>query len=179
MLFFIFLLFAFMAKTTGVSLEPVNALDVSKYVGNWYQVYGAPTNYVFQGYGICATAQYGLLYNGNVTVLNSQVNKAGQLEQIEGYAYYQNASEPGKLSVVLDGVPVVAPYWVMKLGEVVDGEYEYSVVSTPSFISLWVLARDVDEFFAKYDEEVREYLDMNGFKYVAIEQGDDCIYSFS
>ena len=44
---------------------PVEKLDVAKYLGDWYQVYGSPTNILFQGYGKCITANYGLLSGGN------------------------------------------------------------------------------------------------------------------
>ena len=110
------------------SPEVVKELDVNKYLGNWYQIYGAPTNVIFQGYGKCLTAQYGLLENGDVSVLNSQINSNNELEQISGYAYYTNTSEPGKLSVHLDGVPVDSPYWVVKLGEELNGQYQYSII---------------------------------------------------
>ena len=53
----------------------VTELDVNQYVGRWYQVYGAPTNTIFQGYGKCVTADYGILPSGNVSVVNSQLNK--------------------------------------------------------------------------------------------------------
>jgi len=160
------------------SPDVVNELDVDKYLGNWYQVYGAPTNVIFQGYGTCLTAQYGVLENGDVSVLNSQINKNNELEQITGYAYYTNASEPGKLSVHLDGVPVDSPYWVVKLGEVVNDQYQYSIISVPSGISLWVLTRDIYNFYSKYDEEVKKYLDENKFKYEPIIQDDTCNYFF-
>ena len=110
------------------SPEVVKELDVNKYLGNWYQIYGAPTNVIFQGYGKCLTAQYGLLENGDVSVLNSQINSNNELEQISGYAYYTNTSEPGKLSVHLDGVPVDSHYWVVKLGEELNGQYQYSII---------------------------------------------------
>lgn len=157
--------------------ETINEIDVTKYVGDWYQVYGAPTNVIFQGYGTCLTAQYGLLENGNVSVLNSQINANDELEQISGYAYYTNTSEPGKLTVHLDGVPADSPYWIVKLGEVLNEEYQYSIITTPSGISLWVLTRDVDEFYNKYDEEVTQYLNDNNFKYETIVQDDTCKYS--
>lgn len=156
----------------------VNELDVDKYLGNWYQVYGAPTNVIFQGEGKCLTAQYGLLNNGYVSVLNSQINSKNKLEQISGYAYYKNTSEPGKLSVHLDGVPVESPYWVVKLGEVINEQYQYSIISVPSGISLWVLARDINNFYDKYDKEVKQYLDSNNFKYETIIQDDTCEYYF-
>ena len=155
-------------KTT--SLQPVDKLDVTKYVGKWFQVYGAPTNVVFQGYGKCITADYGLLPDGNVSVLNAQLNAKNELEQIAGYAYYKNVSEPGKLTVHLDGTPADAPYWVVALGEVKNDQYQYSIITTPSGVSLWVLARNVDLFMQEYDAEVKEILAEGEFKYVAIEQ---------
>jgi apolipoprotein D and lipocalin family protein len=160
------------------SPDTVNELDVNQYLGNWYQIYGAPTNVIFQGYGECLTAQYGLLDNGYVSVLNSQINSDDELEQISGYAYYTNTSEPGKLTVHLDGVPTESPYWVVKLGEVINQQYQYSIISVPSGISLWVLARDINDFYKNYDEEVRQYLDDNNFKYETIVQDDKCVYFF-
>ena len=158
--------------------DTVQELDVNKYLGNWYQVYGSPTNFLFQGYGTCLTAQYGLLENGNVSVVNSQVNIFGELEQITGYAYYKNVNEPGKLIVHLEGVPVDAPYWVVKLGEVRDEQYQYSIITVPSSISLWVVTRDVEYFLNNYDDEVKTYLDENGYKYSSINQDDNCQYAF-
>lgn len=148
----------------------VTELDVNKYLGNWYQVYGSPTNVIFQGYGTCITAEYGAMENGDVSVLNSQINLHDELEQINGYAYYKNVSEPGKLTVHLDGVPVDSPYWVIKLGDVENDQYQYSIITTPSGISLWVLARDLPSFFENYNDEVKEYLDEHNYNYVEIEQ---------
>jgi lipocalin len=150
----------------------VTELNIENYLGHWYQVYGAPTNVIFQGNGTCITADYGLLDNGFVSVLNSQINDNNVLETISGYAYYKDLSEPGKLTVHLDGVPVDSPYWVVKLGEIINNEYQYSVITTPSGISLWVLARDVTEFFYYYDDEVKHFLDQNKYKYQLIEQND-------
>lgn len=158
--------------------ETIKEIDVSNYLGNWYQIYGAPTNVIFQGYGKCITAQYGALENGEVSVINSQINSNNELDQIYGYAYYTNTSEPGKLSVHLDGVPVDSPYWIVKLGEVVNGEYQYSIITTPSGISLWVLARDINKFFEKYDSEVKQYLNNNNYRYETIIQDNSCQYYF-
>ena len=158
--------------------DTVSNLDINKYIGNWYQIYGAPTNVIFQGYGKCITAQYGLLENGNVSVLNSQLNSKDKLQQISGYAYYTNTSEPGKLTVHLEGVPIDSPYWVVKLGEMVNEQYQYTIISVPSGISLWVLARDINQFYENYDEEVKQYLSDNSFKYVSIIQDENCKYFF-
>ena len=158
------------------AVNTVSELDLDSYLGYWYQVYGAPTNVIFQGYGKCITAEYGALDNGYVSVLNSQLNAQDELEQISGYAYYKNTSEPGQLTVHLDGTPVDAPYWVVKLGEVKDGQYQYSIITSPSGVSLWVLTRDIDTFYRDYDEEVTQYLEDNKYKYVEIEQEETCVY---
>lgn len=163
---------AVFAKTNP---NTVSELDVNAYVGHWTQVYGSPTNTIFQGYGRCITADYGLMDNGYVSVLNTQIDGDGALDQIGGYAYYKNVSEPGKLTVHLDGVPTDSPYWVVKLGELRDGAYQYSIITTPSGISLWVLVRDYDEFFELYDKEVQDYLRENKYYYTAIDQ-DECNY---
>lgn len=158
---------------SGVQPNTVQELDINKYLGHWTQVYGSPTNVIFQGYGKCITADYGLLENEYVSVLNTQLNENNDIEKINGYAYYQNISQPGKLTVNLDGVPVDSPYWVVKLGEVVDNQYQYSIITTPSGISLWVLVRDKDTFYKLYDTEVKEFLDNYKYNYVTILQ-DDC-----
>ena len=163
----------------GNASETVNELDVNKYLGNWYQIYGAPTNVIFQGYGKCITAQYELLQNGSISVVNSQLNSVNKLDQISGYAYYTNTSEPGQLTVHLDDVPIDSPYWVVKLGEIIDEQYQYSIITTPSGISLWVLTRDVNIFLNKYDNEVNQYLVDNNFKYQEIIQDNTCKYFFN
>ena len=86
------------------------------------------------------------------------------------YAFYKNISEPGQLSVYLQGTPVIAPYWVVHLGDVVNNEYQYSIISVPHGPSLWVLARNVLKFFYLYDDEVKELLDEYSFKYVKVQQ---------
>lgn len=164
------LLFTNCFSALEIGIDTVDNLNVNYYSGNWYQVYAAPFDFTFQGYGTCITAKYGLLENGNVSVLNSQVNKNSELEQIGGYAYYKNIKEPGQLTVHLDGVPHDAPYWVVKLGEVIDNQYQYSIVTVPSTISLWVLTRDVKLFYTKYNTEVVDFLQEEGFRFVTVKQ---------
>jgi lysozyme C len=156
--------------SSNVLPSTVNELNIDNYLGHWFQIYGAPTNAIFQGYGTCITADYGLLDNGYVSVLNAQVNRNKEIEKINGYAYYKNTSEPGQLTVHLDGVPGDSPYWVVKLGEIVDNQYQYTIITTPSGISLWVLARDINRFHEFYDAEVKEFLNNYNFKYIEIDQ---------
>jgi len=148
----------------------VKDLNLTQYMGHWHQVYAAPFDYVFQGYGKCITADYQIIGSNNVSVLNAQLNKNDEYQQIKGYAFYKNFSEPGQLSVVLEGVGNVAPYWVLRLGNVIDDAYDYSIVSVPYGPSLWVLARDIMRFFDIYDEEVKKLLDEYHLNYVKVDQ---------
>lgn len=168
------LLFSFFSLFLSTKIpNTVPVLDLNTYTGHWINIYAAPTNYIFQGYGKCLTADYGLLDNGNISVVNRQLNKNDQVEIISGYGYYTNSSEPGKLTVHLDGVPVDGPYWVVKLGEVVDNQYQYSIITVSSGISLWVLTRDLNTFYKLYNDEVTEFLDEYNFNYITISQ-DGC-----
>ena len=160
--------FFFIVKSNNFTT--VTELDLSKYMGHWHQVYAAPFDYVFQGYGKCITADYEITGSNNVSVLNAQYNRNDEYEEIKGYAFYKNASEPGQLSVYLEGTPLIAPYWVLHLGEVDNNEYQYSIISVPHGPSLWVLARNVLKFFYLYDDEVKKILDKYQFKYVLVEQ---------
>jgi len=64
------------------------------------------------------------------------------------------------------------------------GQYEYSVISTPSKSLMWVLARDPKTFKEKYDKEVLDFLKDNGFDWFwnkprETYQGEDCFYPSS
>jgi lipocalin len=177
MMFQYLLLLYFVFVNSKDVIIPVSQLDIKNYLGHWLQVYQAPTNVIFQGYGTCITADYGILDNGNINVINTQINKDNEIEQINGYGYYKNISEPGKLTVHLEGVPVDSPYWVIKLGESTNNQYQYTIITTPSGISLWVLVRDLSTFFELYNEEVIDFLDNYNFKYETVSQ-TNCNYKF-
>ena len=72
--------FGFGIVNSNVLPVTVDELKVNSYLGHWTQVYGAPTNSIFQGYGTCLTAYYGLLDNGQISVLNAQLNKNKEVE---------------------------------------------------------------------------------------------------
>lgn len=172
MLFNLFLVLMLVFASCRDIPDTISSININNYLGHWMQVYGSPTNVIFQGYGTCITADYGILDNGNIDVTNSQLNNNRELEQITGYGYYKNISEPGKLTVHLEGVPVDSPYWIVKLGEIKNNQYQYSIITIPSGISLWVLVRNMNNFI-EYDKEITDFLNEYNFKYTAISQ-DDC-----
>ncbi|XP_023933028.1 uncharacterized protein LOC106181948, partial [Lingula anatina] len=127
----------------------------------------------------------GAVSNTTVSVFNAQRTKTptGEAHTIRGFAY--TTEEPGKLAVKLDGVPVKAPYWIIKLGPQTfstNGQYEYAVVTDNFRVTLFVLARDPEGFKLKYDQEVKQFVKDAGFTEWLNEpletyQGNDCLYA--
>lgn len=119
---------------------------------------------------MCVAANYDINPNGTIGVHN--VARKGDINgppsDIDGWAQAENQTAPAALTVHLQGVPVPAPYWIVLLGEpeTPDGVYTYSIVSDPFELSLFVLARDIDEFNTKYKAEVYAKLDKLGFNEV-------------
>lgn len=113
-------------------------------------------------------AQNILKPNGTTTIINGQ-------------ATAKNASEPGKMTVTFNSVPFPGSYWIVKLGPVEEGDYQYSVVTDAYAITLFVLARDPATFADRYENEVMEFVIplFAGFlrKPRPTVQGPDCLYS--
>jgi len=163
-----------------LSQKTVPSLDLNKYQGRWYQVYGNKYDQLFEKYSSCITADYGLVPYGNVTVLNAQLDKSREIQKIEGYAYYSSypVEYPGRLTVHLDGVPEDAPYWIYNLGPVVNGLYDWAIVSDQFRVSLFVLTRNVESFYKNYNDEVLTVLETDGFNVDTLIKvsHNDCIY---
>jgi lysozyme C len=158
----------------------VKTLDVESYTGRWFQIYGNNFDQLFEKFGSCITADYGLLPSGNISVLNSQYEK-DKLVQINGYAYYSEKNKspklfPGQLAVHLDGVPNDSPYWIYDLGPKNSSKYEWAIVSDPIMLSLFVLARDVESYYEEYNNEVLSILSNYGFENLVTVSHDNCKY---
>lgn len=173
--------FLFFVLSNGEDYKPVDNLELNMYDGRWFQVIEDLTDMSFQGFGKCAVADYSILNSNNVTVLNSQIDKDGSLDQISGYAYYKDGASGGDLTVNLEGTPGNAPYWVIELGPIISDQYQYAIVSDNFKLSLFVLARNVSEYYSEYDTIVRSSLKEYGFtkeynKPKVMDQ-DGCDYS--
>lgn len=159
----------------------VTSLDLDNYDGRWYQIYGNKFDQLFEKFASCITADYTLNPGGNVSVLNSQYED-NEIVQINGYAYYSSSNKnpkqfPGQLTVHLDGVSRDSPYWVYDLGPQTNEQYEWAIVSDPVFLSLFVLARNVDTFYQDYNSEVLTILDDYGFDDLVTVNHNNCEYA--
>ena len=179
-LFISYILLHLYCHTSKVAAT-VDKLNLSEYVGRWYQVYGNNFDQLFEKFASCITADYKLNTDGNVGVINSQYEN-NKIVQIKGYAYYGDKNNnpvvnPGQLTVHLEGVPRDSPYWIYELGPVNSDQYEWAIVSDPLFLSLFVLARNVTTYYQNYDELVLSILDNYGFKDLVKISHTDCVYS--
>ena len=154
-------IFLFFLQVNCKNYKAVDELDLNKYTGLWYQVYGDNFDKTFQGNGKCAKAYY-KMNDYNISVLNTQKNSKNEIENITGFAYYKNNNTGGYLTVKLEDNPE-APYWIIELGPIISGLYDYSIVSDNLKLSLFVLARNVTEFYNLYDKKVLLSLQNFGF----------------
>jgi apolipoprotein D and lipocalin family protein len=148
--------------------QTVTELNTTAYLGRWYQIYSDfIVDATFENFSYCDTADYGLWANDTISVLNRerQYNVSGPERAINGWASIGNLSEPGQLTVHLQSVQFGAPYWIYKLGPPTynGGLYEYSIVSDPLKATLFVLARNVSEFYNKWNTNVSITLKQLGF----------------
>lgn len=159
---------------SGKVIPAVSELDTSQYTGRWYQISAdQQVMRTFERNAVCVTADYALdsdpKYGTVLKVVNSErVGNAtdGDLSNVTGVAYFADATKPAELSLKFDPpVPTffTGSYWVIALGPAVDGVYQYAVISDNLSRTLFVLARNVTEYYELYNSTVSDFLVANGF----------------
>ena len=118
----------------------VKYVDLKKYSGLWYEIAKIPNR--FQKH--CkrgTTAQYKLLENGKIEVINSCIEEDGERDASEGIAQVVDASSNAKLEVSFVSILGInlfwGDYWIIGL----EKNYEYAVVGTPTRKYGWILSR--------------------------------------
>ncbi len=131
------------------TVQSVPSLDLDRYAGRWHEIARFPNRFQRR----CAaetTADYELLEDGTIRVVNQCRTAGGDTLRAEGRARRASATRPAsQLEVrfapaVLSFLPMVwGDYWVLDLTE----DYDAALVGTPDRRYLWLLARtpDLDE----------------------------------
>ena len=150
---FLFLSNAANAQAVDVPVKTISSLDVSRYLGTWYEIAKFPN--WFQKKCVSNTqAVYSLRPDGNLKVLNSCKMADGEVSQAEGTARQIGPKDSPKLEVRfapawLGFLPMVwGDYWVIDL----DPQYQVAAVSDPKREYLWVLSRTPELDKKTYDE---------------------------
>ena len=130
-------LVAFLTGCTSLpkGITPVDNFEVEKYLGTWYEI--ARLDHRFERGLSKVSAEYSLLENGDIRVLNSGFSEEKQEQNTaEGTARFVDDSNQGHLKVSFFG-PFYASYVVFEL----DENYEYAFVSGYNRKYLWLLSR--------------------------------------
>jgi apolipoprotein D and lipocalin family protein len=123
-------------------VQTVSFVELERYTGKWYEVARLPTR--FQRDCIGATADYELIGDGKLSVLNTCYTQDGKTRTIRGEAKV-DGDNSARLKVTFDNFffklfswLIKADYWIIDLAE----DYSYAVVGTPNRKYLWVLSRE-------------------------------------
>jgi apolipoprotein D and lipocalin family protein len=121
-------------------IQVVESVDPVRYMGLWYSIASIPTSFernCIQG----TTAEYTLLEDGRIQVVNTCYDAEGNPDVARGGAWVPDASKSSKLKVSFVRFLGIwwfgAPYWVIDLAP----DYSYAVVGHPSRTYGWILSR--------------------------------------
>ncbi|MBU0675891.1 MAG: lipocalin family protein [Proteobacteria bacterium] len=117
-------------------LTIVDKVDLSRYLGNWYEIARYPNR--FQKGCLKSRATYAMREDGRIAVINECTDeKTGKLRQAKGKAWVVDTTTNAKLKVSFFW-PFSGDYWIVELGR----DYEYAVIGHPKRTYLWILSRE-------------------------------------
>ena len=152
----IFTLFLFTAcSSKNPPLQTVQKVELDKYLGTWYEI--ARYEHFFEKDCKNVSANYSMIDEQTIKVVNRCTNMlTNEKKEAIGRAYATDDTN-SKLKVSFFR-PFYGDYWVM----ILDENYDYVVVGTPSREYLWILARKpiLDE---KIKNEILQKLPTLGF----------------
>jgi apolipoprotein D and lipocalin family protein len=131
---FLLILLTSCATVKQSTLTTVPQVELTRYTGKWHEIAAFPA--WFQKGCTCTTAEYSILPNGKIRVVNSCV-KEGKPKTVEGVAKVVPGSHNARLKVQFQW-PFQGNYWIIGLDE---KDYQWVVVSEPSRQYLWILSR--------------------------------------
>jgi len=151
------------SNTTLPAPNVVENVDLNRYIGRWYEIALIPVWFQKDCAG-GTTAEYTLVKEGVVSVVNRCCTRDGKVKEAKGRAWVVDTKTPAKLKVSffsLFGFWLFAGhYWIIDL----DPEYQYAVIGHPSRNLGWILSRT-----PKLPEEVLqgivERLEANGYNF--------------
>ena len=129
-------------------LTTVPSVDLKRYVGRWFEIARYPNRFQKQCSG-ATTANYTVLPDGKIEVLNQCRKADGQMDVAKGKAKVADQSTKAKLRVTFFW-PFYGDYWVIGL----DPEYRWAVVGEPGRKYLWILSRTAQMSPSDYEQAI-------------------------
>ena len=136
----IIILFSVFIFPQSIPPKTVENVDLKKYAGLWYEIARIPNSFQKQ----CVkgtTAEYTLKESGEISVVNSCIDKDGEVDNADGIARIVDKNSNAKLEVsfvsFLGWRPFWGDYWIIGL----DENYNWAVVGTPNRKYGWILSR--------------------------------------
>ncbi len=135
------LIFSFVAcaGNAGSPVQTVSSVDLTRYVGKWYEITRFPNS--FQKKCLATTAEYSQRTDGKINVLNTCKTTKG-VKVAKAIASVADKVTNSKLKVSF--VPFfnrfgwfAGDYWILDLAD----DYSYVLVGSPNRDFLWVLSR--------------------------------------
>lgn len=118
------------------NVTPVDDFELNRYLGKWYEI--ARLDHRFERGLSNVTADYGLMDNGDVRVINRGLSSDNNTwEQIEGKARFVGDETTAHLKVSFFG-PFYSSYVVFELDR---DNYQYAFVAGYNTSYLWLLSR--------------------------------------
>lgn len=139
--FGIFFVFSIFSLKSRAEVTTVPAVDLTRYVGKWYEVASIPHSFQKQ----CVrgvTAEYKDLGEGLIEVINSCETQNGSRSVSAGRAKVVDGTSNAKLRVTFVKLGgwifwFGGDYWIIDL----DKDYRYAVVGHPTRKYGWILSR--------------------------------------
>lgn len=128
-------------------LETVKSVDLSKYIGTWYEIARLPNS--FEDGLTCCSATYAIRDDGKISVLNAGYNATkGSWKDAVGFAWQPDPTQfPGQLKVTFFW-PFAGDYYIFYL----DDDYQHVMIGEPTRTYFWLLSRSKEISSEKYNE---------------------------
>lgn len=131
------LTFAGCSTAPPEGVQPVQAFDIQRYLGKWYEI--ARLDHSFERGMSDVNATYALQDDGSVKVVNRGYDTGrGAWKEAVGRALFLGDAQTASLKVSFFG-PFYGGYHVIALDR---EDYRWSLVAGPSRDYLWILARE-------------------------------------
>jgi apolipoprotein D and lipocalin family protein len=148
----------YMEKEPAEPLKTVSHVDLTRYMGVWYEIARYPNS--FQKGCVGSRATYSLMDEGKVAVLNECYDGSfsGKLRSAKGKAWVVDKETNSKLKVSFFWF-FAGDYWIIDLAD----DYSYVVVGHPKRKYLWILSRNKTIEDATYESILRRLVEIHHY----------------